>query len=333
MLKKMLVLFVAFVFIAGCPSDGEERSGEAWDENGGEEENGGTQEYLDIEEGTSSQAASGSSGNGEDVETTPAIEYSENVNGNLFIYFINVGYGDTQGDAILVKKGDFDMVIDGGPDAKKHEVVNFLFEKGVDDIEVLVSTHEDPEHDGGLEYIGENFRIGEVWRPAEGSEGYGQMLESLGAENGVRYMGRGDERTFNGVRVLVRNPLLGNERFFDSDNDAIVLRLEDRGFCTLLTSDIDGSAQTQILMESEHCEVVQMPWHGMSEGLSSIDFFFDKLEPEAVIISGSSKDWTNTRQTVFNKAELREIEVYPNYEGESAKVTFNGNEYSITIEE
>ncbi len=331
MLKKMIVLFMAFIFIAGCPSGDEGGEEEIWEENGGEEE-GGTQEYLDIQEGSSSQASSGTGGNGGGTDAAPAIEYSEEVNENLFIYFINVGYGDIQGDAILVKKGDFDMVIDGGPEAKKHEVVNFLFEKGVDDIEVLVSTHEDPEHEGGLEYIGENFRVGEVWRPAEGSEGYGQMLESLGAENGIKYMGRGDERTFNGMRVLVRNPLIGNERFFDSDNDAIVLRIEDRGFCTLLTSDIDGSAQTQILLDSEPCEVVQMPWHGMSEGLSSLDFFFDKLEPEAVIISGSSKDWTNTRQTVFNKAELRDIMVYPNYEGGSAKVTFNGNEYSITIE-
>ena len=59
---------------------------------------------------------------------------------------------------------------------------------------------------------------------------------------------------------------------------------------------------------------------------------FDKLEPRDVIVSGSSKDWTNSRQTLFLKAELREIGVYENYEGDAAKITFNGNDYAITIE-
>ncbi|MBD3398116.1 MBL fold metallo-hydrolase [Candidatus Micrarchaeota archaeon] len=329
MLRKMFVLFAVLLLFAGCPS--EETAPEPVQGNGEEENGEGVQGYFEVEEGTATSASAGPAENGEGA-APPAINYAEEVNENLFVYFITVGYADTQGDAILVKKGDFDMVIDGGPVEKKHDVVNFLFEKGVDDIEILVSTHEDPEHSGGLSYIGENFRVGEVWRPVEGSASYGEMLEGIGAEQGVEYMGRGDERIFNGMHILVRNPMLGDERFFDSDNDAIVLRVEDRGFCLLLTSDIDGSAQTQILMDSEPCDVVQMPWHGMSEGLSSIDFFFDKLEPRDIIVSGSSKDWTNSRQTLYNKAALRDIGVYENYEGDAAKITYNGDEFSIMIE-
>jgi competence protein ComEC len=330
MLRKILVLFAALLLFAGCPS--EETGTGPVVETGDDGGKDGVQEYFQVEEGTSTSASGGPGGEGEEEKLPPAMNYAETVNSNLFVYFITVGYGDTQGDAILVKKGDFDMVIDGGPVEKKHDVVNFLFERGVDDIEVLVSTHDDPEHSGGLAYIGENFRVGEVWRPSEGSASYGQMLEGIGAEQGIREIGRGDERIFNGIHVLVRNPLLGDERFFDADNDAIVIRLEDRGFCLLLTSDIDGSAQTQILMGSERCDVVQMPWHGMSEGLSSLDFFFDTLKPRDVIVSGSSKDWTNSRQTLHNKAALRDIGVYENYDGEAAKITYNGNEYSIAIE-
>jgi competence protein ComEC len=326
MLRKMLVLFAALLLVAGCPEEG---GGAAPSGNADGGATPGMQEYFTVEEGTSTQA---SAGEREEEEVPPALEYAEGVNANLFVYFITVGYGDTQGDAILVKKGDFDMVVDGGPVAMKREVVNFLLSKGVDDIEVLVSTHDDPEHSGGLSYIAENFRVGEVWRPEEGSEEYGSMLDSLGAENGVKEMGRGDERLLNGIHVLVRNPLLGSERFFDTDNDAIVLRLEDRGFCLLLTSDIDGSAQAQVLMDSEPCDVVQMPWHGMSEGLSNLDFFFDKLKPRDVVVSGSSQDWTNSRQTLYFKAELRGINVWENYEGEATKVTFNGDEYAIEIE-
>jgi len=327
MFRKIFVVFAVLLLFAGCPSD--DGGTTPTTSSGGESETGETQEYFQVEEGTKTSASAGETEGG---ETAPAVEYTENVNDNLFVYFITVGYGDTQGDAILVKKGEFDMVIDGGPVENKHKVVNYLFGKGVDDIEVLVSTHDDPEHSGGLSYIGENFHLGEVWRPKEGSGAYGAMLEAIGAEHGVKYMGKGDERIFNGIHVLLENPEPSDERFFDPDNDAIVMRLEDRGFCILLTADIDGSAQTVILMDSEPCEVVQMPWHGMSEGLSNLDYFFDKLEPRDVIISGSSKDWTNSRQTLYNKAALRDIAVYENYEGDAAKVTFNGEDYAITIE-
>ena len=328
MIKKIFVLFAVLLLFAGCPSDDGGTAGTTTT-GGGESGTGETQEYFQVEEGTKTSASAGETEGG---ETAPAVEYAEDVNDNLFVYFITVGYEDTQGDAILVKKGDFDMVIDGGPVENKHKVVNYLFGKGVDDIEVLVSTHDDPEHSGGLSYIGENFHVGEVWRPQEGSDSYGTMLEAIGAEHGVKYMGKGDERIFNGIHVLLENPEPSDERFFDPDNDAIVMRLEDRGFCLLLTADIDGSAQTIILIDSEPCEVVQMPWHGMSEGLSNLDYFFDKLEPRDVIISGSSKDWTNSRQTLYNKAALRDITVYENYEGDAAKVTFNGEDYAITIE-
>jgi beta-lactamase superfamily II metal-dependent hydrolase len=328
MLKKLGALFVVLLLLAGCGGEGNTLDGEDVEvENGG---SSGGEEYISIENGTSTQISEGEI---EEGEFAPAIEYNEGVNANMFVYFISVGYGDTHGDAILVKKGDFDMVVDGGPVSRKYDVVNFLLGKGVDDIEVLVSTHEDPEHDGGIPYIGEQFRVGEVWRPAEGSQSYSSMLSAIGAENGVKEMGLGDERVFNGMHVSVINPIVGSERFFDSDNDGIALRIEDRGFCILLTADIDSSAQTKVLTGAEPCEVVQMPWHGVSEGLYSLDFFFDVLKPEAIIISGSGVDWTDTRQTLFNKAALRGIEVFPNYNGPSEKVTFNGNDYAITIED
>lgn len=326
MIKMIVVLLAALLLFAGCPGNGETATvpGET-----GAETSPGVTEHVSISPGTGTQVSAGE----KEAETLPpATEYAENPDTNLFTYFISVGYGDTQGDAILIKKGDFDMLVDAGPYENRHAVVNFLFEKGVDDIEVLVSTHDDPEHYGGISYVGENFRIGEIWRPQEGSDAYTAMLDSLPSSGGVKYMGKGDERIYNGIRIIVQNPEKGSGRFFDSDNDGIVLRLEDRGFCTLLTADIDGSAQTKILMDAEPCDVVQAPWHGMSEGLSHLDFFFDKLEPYALIVSGSEKDWTKTRQTLFLKAQLRGIDVYENYDGKSAKVTFDGNDFAVTIE-
>lgn len=329
MMEKLLALVVIFVLLAGCggeqppPAGGETPPAQT----GGGGDTGG---HLVISGGTNTTISGGEK---PPIEVRPAIEYAENPNADLYVYFIDVGDGDTQSDAILVKKGDFDMLIDGGPESRKQDVVNFLLRKEVDDLEVVVSTHDDPDHYGGLKYVGDNFRISDIWRGEEGSAEYTAYLNGIRKEGQVEYVGRGDENLYSAMRVIVENPVKGEGRFFDTDNDGIVLRLEDRGFCTLLTGDIDGSAQTVVLMDSEPCDVVQMPWHGMSEGLSELDFLFDKLKPKAVIVSGSENDWTNTRQTLYLKAELRGIMVYENYEGKDAKLVFNGDKFVISIEQ
>lgn len=330
MMEKLLALLLVFVLLAGCGGESPPPvTGNGGEETGGQA-TGGTGGHLVITGGTN---ASITGGEKPPEEIRPSAEYAEDPDANLYIYFINVGDGDTQGDAILLKKGDFEMLVDGGPESKKQTVVNFLLTKEVDDLEVVVSTHDDPDHYGGLQYVGEKFRIGDIWRSEEGSPEYDSYINGIKKEGQLKYVGKGDENLYSGVRVIVENPVKGEGRFHDTDNDGIVLRLEDRGFCTLLTGDIDGSAQTTILIDAEPCEVVQMPWHGMSEGLSGLDFFFDKLKPEAVIVSGSANDWTNTRQTLYLKAELRDIAVYENYDGKDAKLVYNGDTFAINIEQ
>ncbi len=327
MMKKLLALFVVFVFLSGCGEEVPPQTGNGGAGNGSQGNGGGG--HFVITGGTN---ASITGGEKPPEEFRPALEYAEDPNANLYVYFINVGDGDTQSDAILVKKGDFDMLIDGGPESKKQTVVNFLLERQVDDLEVVVSTHNDPDHYGGLQYVGEKFRIGDIWRGEEGTPEYDAYINGIRKEGQIKYVGKGDENIYSALRVMVENPVKGEGRFFDTDNDGIVLRLEDRGFCTLLTGDIDGSAQTVVLVDAEPCDVVQMPWHGMSEGLSHVDFLFDKLKPKAVIVSGSANDWTDSRQTLYLKADVRNITVYENYKGKDAKVVYNGGTFAINIE-
>jgi len=61
--------------------------------------------------------------------------------------FINVG----QGDSILLRDGNgFNVLIDGGKRSAGPAVLAYLRAEGVTDIDVLVSTHADADHVGGL---------------------------------------------------------------------------------------------------------------------------------------------------------------------------------------
>ncbi len=284
-------------------------------------------EHLVVGEGEGSVVTEG-----QGPPEVEATEYTSTPGSDLYVYFFNVGYGDKQGDAILVKKGDLDILVDGGPTEMERDLVTMMLEKGVDDLELVVSTHEDQEHTGGLKYVSTRFRVGEVWRPEEGSAEYGAYLDSLGAEK-VTIVGKGDHVEMNGISITVLNPIKGEDRFFDANNDGIVLKIEDRGLCVLLTGDILG-AQQQVAIDCGPCQVVQWPNHGISEGLTEMNWFMDQTKPEVIVISGSSRDWTNSRQSLMGAAHLggiRNITVLENYDGRYVEVFWDGSAYTAAV--
>ncbi len=284
--------------------------------------------HLVVGEGEGTVVSQGGTG-----PTVPATQYAETPNTDMYVYFLNVGYGDRQGDAILIKKGDADILVDAGPVEKRQDLVTMLLERGVDDFELVVSTNDDPEHTGGFEYVSGRFKFGEIWRPEEGSADYTAYLDGLGAEK-VTIVGEGDQRTINGIKITVLNPIKGSGRFFDINNDGVVLKVEDRGFCVLLTGDILGSQQV-VAQKSGPCQIVQWPNHGMGAGLTEINWVIDQTGPEVIVISGSSSDWTNSRQSLKNAAVLggvRNITVLENYKGKGVKISWDGSAYSATVE-
>ncbi len=79
--------------------------------------------------------------------------------------FLDVG----QGDSALVEFPDGrNMLIDGGGnprgiDPGRAAVAPYLWDRGIRRIDILVLSHPHPDHAGGLIYILDNFKIGQVW--------------------------------------------------------------------------------------------------------------------------------------------------------------------------
>jgi beta-lactamase superfamily II metal-dependent hydrolase len=321
---KWILFGLAFFALFGCMGIGEAPQ----EEGQAPQQEPEAEEHLVIGEGEGSVVTEG------EVEEPPeAMTYESTPSSDMYVYFFNVGDVDTQGDAVLVKKGDAEILVDAGPYSKRQELVTMMLEAGVDDIELAVSTHEDPEHYGGFEYVSERFGIGELWRPEEGSESYASYLDGLGAERTV-IVGKGDSEEINGISITVLNPIKGEDRFFDENNDAIVLKIEDRGLCILLTSDILG-AQQGVAQDAGECQVLQWPNHGMSEGLTEVNWLMDHTKPEVIVISGSERDWTDSRQSLKQAAHLggvRDIPILENYDGKWVKIMFDGDTYYADVE-
>ncbi|MEW6721968.1 MAG: hypothetical protein AB1324_01765 [Candidatus Micrarchaeota archaeon] len=253
------------------------------------------------------------------------------------IFFFDVGGPGLHGDAILIKKGDMDILVDAGSAEMSERTIDYLRSRSVDDIEVLVSTNADPRHYGGIAAVAERYKIEELWWSGEsfGDNAYAALMENVsGSVKTARVVERGYSADLNGMNFTVLNPQ-NTQRFEDVNNDAIVMRVVDRNFSLLLTSGIQTGAQGRLVNEETsliQTDVMQAPYYGVGAGTSNIGIFLITAKPDAVIVSGSSDESApngGSREPFERLLKQYEIEEYKNYVNGTLRITSNGDNYTI----
>jgi beta-lactamase superfamily II metal-dependent hydrolase len=262
-----------------------------------------------------------------------AKEYEYEPDENLGVYFIQVGGQKLHGDAILIKKGDFDMLVDAGPKQNGSRVVDYLRSRGVDDIEVLLSTNADPRHYGGINAVAKNFEIREFWWSGElsGDLEYKTLVENFKNSTKVE---KGFTASHNGIKFEMLNPY--PNRFGDVNNDAVVTRITDRNFSMLLTSGIQKGVLDKLVNEQPSMIknlVIQAPYYGVGAGTSGIGLFLITSQPEAMVISGSKDDTPDnggSREPYMRLMKQYNITYYETYKLGTVRIVSNGQNYSVS---
>jgi len=187
----------------------------------------------------------------------------------LVMRFLDVG----QGDAILVRTpGKRGVLVDAGGlggayDPGARVVIPALRRAGLGSLAVMVLSHPDHDHHGGLAAVARQVPIEEFW-----SSGQGSTSASYRAASSVL-----DER-----RVVRRRAVSGTTRVLDdgtelrvvhpmstsdarSRNDgSLVLRVAYGATRLLLTGDVEASGEAELLRRGElvGATVVKVPHHG-----------------------------------------------------------------------
>ncbi|MFH1394464.1 MAG: MBL fold metallo-hydrolase [Candidatus Micrarchaeota archaeon] len=267
------------------------------------------------------------------------IDYTEEHAAMFTIYFIHVGDDrlGVQGDAILVKKGDFDMLIDAGSAQTSARVVDFLKARNVDDLDVLMLTNGKPDHYGGIPAVVSQFPVEEFWWA--GTEvftdsDYADAVESATQKAEMtREIEAGYFRELNNMSFTILNP--PHERFADLNNDGIVTLVRDRNFTILLMSSVQTGAHNKLINQYRdriNVDVLQAPFNGLGGGTQNFGIFLVSSMPEVVIVSGSSDDSPEaggSREPFFRYLVQYNITSYETYTGGTVRVTSDGYEYDV----
>lgn len=185
--------------------------------------------------------------------------------GDLEAIFINVG----QGDSILLitpnpRKA---ILIDGGRaygdlDMGEREVIPYLRRRGIRKLDLLISTHSDNDHMGGLESVLEVLEPAAIAIPPleyDGEGDYAGWKEQWGGR--LLELERGSRFTVGEVSFEILEPADGLTNP-DKNAAGIVLEVRYKGTSLLLTADCELEALERLAEEGRSYDVIKAPHHG-----------------------------------------------------------------------
>ena len=178
----------------------------------------------------------------------------------------------------------------GGASAARRVVIPYLRAEGVSDIDLVIVSHSDTDHAGGLEDILDNLNVREVvaGEPLRQSP----VAASL-CRRGMRW-------SWDTVDFVVLHPPAGEHPAGNDSSCVLEVIAGERRM--LLTGDIGAAVEASLVRTGllAPADVVAVPHHGSET--SSIRPFVDALRPQLALVSAGYRNrWSLPRQNVVRR--------------------------------
>ena len=211
---------------------------------------------------------------------------------NVRVTFLDVG----QGDCTLIEAQGQVLLIDGGPifDTSSYKdnaqrIVDVLQYKGINHVDVMIITHFDLDHYGGLLGVMQQIPVGIVYDNGQGQDLvlYQTSLEESGTMRGV--LSPGDRLEMGSV---VMDVLHSADPLFESkNNDSLVVKMTINDVTFLFAGDIESDVE-QVLVQ-RYSEVLDVDWlkvahHGSRT--SSTWTFLQAVSPRVSVVSAGRRN-------------------------------------------
>lgn len=238
-------------------------------------------------------------------DSTKSDKIDAKVNENFSVSFIDVG----QADSVLIRNGNYNMLIDAGNNEDGEKLVNYFKSLGIEEFTYVFATHPHEDHIGGMDDIINNFKIDNYYMSNKLSttKTFMDVLDALDGCN-LKYTvpNKGDTLKLGDANIKVIYP--GDDKSNINDS-SIVLKVTYGKNSFLLTGDATSNVERKIYNEDIKSDVLKVAHHGSS--YSSTDVFLDKVKPYYAVISvGKNNIYNHPSNKTLEKLNKRNIKVY-----------------------
>jgi len=259
--------------------------------------------------------------------------------GGMAFYVFDVG----QGDALLAQAGTGQILVDGGPGNRILERLGAVMPPGDRTIELVVATHPDADHLGGLVGVLERYTVERIlmtdvakdttlyrrWRAAVDSERATVVIAEEGARERVGEMTltvrhAGTEATL----AASRGP--GSS---DGVNDAGIVSVLSYGHTRfLLAADVTSAVEERLVAGGElGADLLKVGHHGSA--YSTGESFLAAVAPRAAVISvGEGNTYGHPAWRVLQALRRAGAAVFRTDRHGTVRVTTDGHSLHVDTE-
>lgn len=250
--------------------------------------------------------------------------------GKLRVIYLDVGQGASQ---LLISPSGKSMLIDGGDNDQEGEMVNYLRRYGVHRLDLVIGTHPDSDHIGGLDAVIESLDIGEIYMPKiwSNTKTFESLLQSIRSK-GLKVKTAKGGLNLNwdeAIEVKMLAPLQQGE---DNNNMSAVLKVTYGDHSFLFTGDAEMKSEKAMLAANADLEadVLLVGHHGSKS--STTQSFLNEVNPEVAVIQVGDNSYGHPTQTVLRRLGSEQVEIYRNDLDGTIEIVSDGEGYDITTE-
>lgn len=244
----------------------------------------------------------------------------------MTVHFINVG----QGDSALIEYKDIDILIDGGDNKAAKTVISYLDRQDIDDIDLIIGTHMDADHIGGLDKVMESYKVEQIIDSGtkKTTKTYKDYRTAIDAE-GATYLADKDMgfQFYDALRVEIIET--GDGYSHENDN-SVVAKVSFGNMDFLFTGDMEKKAESHALNRFTDIEVLKVGHHG-SRTSSSAEFLKLTMPEYAIISCGVSNKYGHPHKEALERLEGIGAEIYRTDTQGDIRIITDG--YKIQVQE
>jgi competence protein ComEC len=244
--------------------------------------------------------------------------------GKLALTVLDVGQGDSifasfpDGRTLLIDGGGepgstWTHGLRSGPDIGEDVVAPYLWSRGIKRVDVIALSHAHHDHMDGLRAVINDFAVGELWVGLDSDVPAFRDLIEEAKSHGVKIIFRhaGEHLEFGGAQVAVIWPPEPGGVPLTTNNDSLVLSLQDGSTHFLLPGDVEARAEKELVSSGENvsADFLKVPHHGSKS--SSTEAFLEEVAPRFAVISvGEGNPFGHPNDSVVARYEEKHTKLF-----------------------